>query len=125
MRGAPTACPWCSAAVWWLTPVLPRCLWNQAVMAWHAAGVLHLDIKPANVATTAAGEVVVLDAGLSAFTTAGSAVVHGPVGTPGYMAPELRGHGEHVAVAACDVFSLGATYRTALDRWVRIHVVRA
>jgi len=100
-------------------------------MAWHAAGVLHLDIKPANVATTAAGEVVVLDAGLSAFTTAGSAVVHGPVGTPGYMAPELRGHGKHVAVAACDVFSLGATYRTALGRWMRrsqrraSHVVRA
>ena len=92
---------------------------HQAVMAWHAAGVLHLDIKPANVATTSAGDVVVLDAGISRIASRGSAVVRGSVGTPGYIAPELRGDGQHVAVAACDVFSLGTTYRTALDRWVR------
>lgn len=91
----------------------------EAVMAWHAAGVLHLDIKPANVATTSAGDVVVLDAGISRIASRGSAVVRGSVGTPGYIAPELRGDGQHVAVAACDVFSLGTTYRTALDRWVR------
>ena len=86
-------------------------------MAWHAAGVLHLDIKPANIATTKSGDVVVLDAGVSKFATGGSAVVHGAVGTPGYIAPELRGDGQHVAIAACDVFSLGTTYRQALDRW--------
>ena len=88
-------------------------------MAWHAAGVLHLDIKPANIATTSTGDVVVLDAGVSRFTKKGSATVRGAVGTPGYIAPELQGNGRHVAVAACDVFSLGATYRAALDRWVR------
>ena len=88
-------------------------------MAWHAAGVLHLDIKPANIATTSTGDVVVLDAGVSRFTNKGSATVSGAVGTPGYIAPELQGNGRHVAVAACDVFSLGATYRAALDRWVR------
>ena len=88
-------------------------------MAWHAAGVLHLDIKPANVATTKAGDVVVLDAGVSRFATEGSVIVDGAVGTPGYIAPELRGDGKHVAIAACDVFSLGTTYRKALDRWVR------
>ena len=88
-------------------------------MAWHAAGVLHLDIKPANIATTSTGDVVVLDAGVSRFTKKGSATVRGAVGTPGYIAPELQGNGRHAAVAACDVFSLGATYRAALDRWVR------
>ena len=93
-------------------------------MAWHAAGVLHLDIKPANVATTKAGDVVVLDAGVSRFATEGSVIVDGAVGTPGYIAPELRGDGKHVAIAACDVFSLGTTYRKALDRWVRKSVSR-
>ena len=96
------------------------CCWRwrcQAVMAWHAAGVLHLDLKPSNVATTADGDVVVLDAGISVFMTDGSATVRGGVGTPGYQAPELRGSGHHVAVAACDVYSLGVTYRRALDAW--------
>ena len=87
-------------------------------MAWHAAGVLHLDVKPANVATTAEGDVVVLDAGGSRFVQDdGSATVRGAIGTPGYMAPELRGDGRHVATAACDVYSLGVTYRNALRRW--------
>ena len=90
---------------------------HQAVMAWHAAGVLHLDLKPSNIATTAAGDVVVLDAGISRFMTDGSVAVRGAVGTRGYMAPELRDDGRHVAVAACDVYSLGMTYRRALDRW--------
>ena len=90
---------------------------HQAVMAWHAAGVLHLDLKPSNIATTAAGDVVVLDAGISRFMTDGSVAVRGAVGTRGYMAPELRDDGRHVAVAACDVFSLGVTYRRALERW--------
>ena len=85
-------------------------------MAWHAAGVLHLDLKPANIAT-ADGDVVVLDAGISRFMTDGSVAVRGAVGTRGYMAPELRDDGRHVAVPACDVFSLGMTYRRALDRW--------
>ena len=88
-------------------------------MAWHAAGVLHLDLKPSNVAISADGDVVVLDAGISKCVTDGSVAVRGAVGTPGYMAPELRGDGSHVAVAACDVFSLGATYRRALDRWAK------
>ena len=61
-------------------------------MAWHAAGVLHLDIKPANIATTSTGDVVVLDAGVSRFTNKGSATVSGAVGTPGYIAPELQGN---------------------------------
>ena len=52
-------------------------------MAWHAAGVLHLDLKPSNIATTAAGDVVVLDAGISRFMTDGSVAVRGAVGTPG------------------------------------------
>ena len=68
-------CPcWC-----WLAPWCLLCL-HQAVMAWHAAGVLHLDIKPANVATTTAGDVVVLDAGVSRFATSGSVIVDGAVG---------------------------------------------
>ena len=84
------------------------------MMAWHAAGVLHLDLKPSNIATTADGDVVVLDAGISRFTTNGRVLLLGAVGTRGYNAPELRGDGRHVAVAACDVFSLGVTYRRAL-----------
>lgn len=92
----------------------------QAVLAWHRAGFLHLDIKPGNVAIDSKGDVVILDAGISRRLQDGSLAVEvrGPIGTQGFMAPELSklGHGEHKveATAACDVYSLGATLREAL-----------
>lgn len=57
----------------------------------HANGVLHLDLKPANVIVTRDGRTKVADFGVSALTDiTGSA--SGTVGTIGYMPPEqIRG----------------------------------
>lgn len=97
----------------------PQCY--QAVLAWHNAGFLHLDLKPDNVAVDSRGDVVILDAGISRRLHDGSATVHGPLGTRGFMAPELSEGGEHVyqATTACDVYSLGATLQEALAASVR------
>ncbi len=90
----------------------------QAVDGWHSHGVLHLDIKPSNVAIDAVGTVVVLDAGTARFAANGQCRVNTPVGTPGYIAPELAEAGTGVATAACDVYSLGVTFRKAMLGWV-------
>ena len=84
---------------------------GQAVQTWHEAGVLHLDIKPSNVAVDAAGEVVVLDAGHSRILETGSTTcrVSCGHGTRGFIPPELEDTGSGIAGPWCDVFSLGKT----------------
>ncbi|MDZ4064158.1 MAG: serine/threonine-protein kinase, partial [Coriobacteriia bacterium] len=53
----------------------------------HDNGVLHLDIKPANILITRDGRVKVADFGVSALTGL-SGRAHGMAGTIGYMPPE-------------------------------------
>ena len=89
----------------------------QAIGEWHKTRVLHLDIKPANIAVDSHGDVVVLDAGVSRFADEGTADVRTPLGTPGYIAPELRHAGTATATTASDVYSLGVTLRSAIDKW--------
>ena len=83
-----------------------------ALRAAHAAGVLHLDVKPHNILLADDGRTVLTDFGL--------AHIHGNthdaeplIGSPHFIAPErLRGE---PAGEASDLFSLGATLYAAVE----------
>lgn len=74
----------------------------------HRRGVVHKDVKPANIIVSPAGEPVLCDFSPSELVT-GEAELDslGLVGTPGYMSPE-QARGEE-ATARADVWGLGAT----------------
>jgi eukaryotic-like serine/threonine-protein kinase len=71
----------------------------------HRHGVLHRDLRPANVLVAESGMVKVADFGTSRFL---EIAAHGTtvIGSPPYMAPE-QFHGK--AVFASDLYSLGVT----------------
>ena len=71
----------------------------------HRQGVLHRDLRPANVLVSDTGFVKVADFGTSRFL---EIAAHGTtvIGSPPYMAPE-QFHGK--AVFASDIYSLGVT----------------
>ncbi len=69
----------------------------------HEAGVLHLDLKPANVMLDAGGRVRITDFGLA--SAAGEAGCDLISGTPGYMSPEQLAGKE--ATVQSDIYSLG------------------
>ena len=90
----------------------------NAVAFAHAKGVLHLDLKPANVMVGEYGEVLVTDWGCAAVVDdreqwsdqpglKRAVDIEHPFGTPSYMAPELaRGEGASVGPHT-DVYLLG------------------
>jgi tRNA A-37 threonylcarbamoyl transferase component Bud32 len=86
----------------------------SALATAHAAGVLHRDVKPANVLVTPEGHAVLTDFGIATFEE-DPVPAHGGmvVGTPGFTAPErVRGH---AATPGSDLWSLGATLYTAVE----------
>ncbi|MFG2042425.1 protein kinase [Dactylosporangium sp. NPDC048998] len=74
----------------------------DALRAAHEAGIVHGDLKPANVLVRPEGPALLTDFALAA--TLGDGV---PLGDPAYVAPERRRSGE--GGPAADLFSLGAT----------------
>jgi serine/threonine protein kinase len=88
-----------------------------ALGAVHAAGVVHCDVKPANLLLGDDGRLVLIDFGIAEISGADPAHParrNGEiVGSPAYMAPELL-HGDAPRPAA-DLWSLGATLYTAVE----------
>lgn len=70
----------------------------------HQNGIVHCDIKPANIMIHKSGNVLVSDFGISRITEAATATMVG-AGTPAYMSPE-QARGEDMTPQS-DIYSLG------------------
>jgi serine/threonine protein kinase len=118
------------------TPLLPREAARLAMQAAealdhaHALGVLHRDVKPANLLVDDGGHLWITDFGLARFQGGSDLTLSGDLlGTVRYMSPE-QAAGGRIVDARTDIYSLGAslyellTARPAFDGTLRQDLIR-
>ncbi|MEM7309038.1 MAG: bifunctional serine/threonine-protein kinase/formylglycine-generating enzyme family protein [Planctomycetota bacterium] len=87
-----------------------------ALEAAHRAGVVHRDVKPANILLDQAGHAYLTDFGLARDERFGSLTATGDVrGTPSYMSPEQAGLAKIRIDHRTDVYSLSVVLYEALS----------
>lgn len=94
------------------TPALARSVGadiGSALAALHAAGIVHRDVKPANILVASSGALLA-DFGIARGGDDPTLTREGTTfATPAYAAPEVLAHGEHSP--ASDVYALAAVLR--------------